>query len=675
MLTLAEVKEAMLAKLSLSLLDERAIAKLKFKPLTAEQVKAEGFTTAVAGFLIPYFDINGKQTKFKRLRYVEDTRKGFDKLTGRKALRYTQLAGTVNEAYFPPLLNWVQQTSDVSKPLVITEGELKAACACSKGIPTIGLGGVWCFKSTRKGQSIIGGLLSIEWSGRRVFICYDSDAATNPSVVAAENMLASELTELGADVQIARLPAAGAEKVGIDDFLMTHEVAAFKEVLEKAIPFEACKALHKLNESVVYIRDPGLVYDYKSALRTSVDAFTRHAYANVWHDETTPAGKLLKVQTATKWLQWSMRSELKAMTFAPGEPKVTKSMLNTWDGWEFEPCKGDVKPWKELLDHIFQDAEKGVREWFEQWCAYPIQHPGYKMASGVLVWGVEQGIGKTLIGHTLMRLYGRYSTEVKDADLESSDYSYAEDKQFVLADDITGQDNRKLKRKLMTMITQKEIHINIKFVPKYSTPDCINYYFTANDPDAFYMDDGDRRFFIHEVTVGKLPEALRDRYKVWKSSQEGMQALMYYLSNLDLKGFDPDAEAYKTIAKATMIGLTKGDLALWVHELKENPNRKLKLDGDLFTSKELLAMYDPTGIGKVTINGMARELTRSGFRPPGKRGSIAITCFGNVRLWAVRNPEFWAKQPTNKVVEHYEANRVMVPVGMAKRVKYAGSNT
>jgi ABC-type oligopeptide transport system ATPase subunit len=294
------------------------------------------------------------------------------------------------------------------------------------------------------------------------------------------------------------------------------------------------------------------------------------------------------------------------------------------------------------------------------------------MASGVLVWGTVHGSGKTIVGHTLMRLYGKYSTEVKDIDLDSGDYSYAEDKQFVLVDDITGQDNRKLKQRLKTMITQQEIRIDIKFVPKYTTPDCINNYFTGNDPDAFYMDDGDRRFFIHEVTSGKMPEALRHVYKVWKNSEEGMQALMHYLMHLDLTGFDPDAEAYATTAKSNMIGITKGDLALWCFELKEDPDRKLKMAGDLFTSRELLAFYDPVGIGKVTINGMARELARAGFRHAGLNGNIAITEYGNVRLFAIKNPQHWAKQPAKKVVEHYEAHRVMVPVGMANRVKHAG---
>ena len=667
-LTLLEVKMAMLSKLAGSLLAADDAAKLKLTPLTATQVVEHGYPIVGAGFEIPYFDLQGKLIKFKRLRYLEDTSKGFDKLSGRKALRYTQLSGTAPEVYYPPLTNWSAHAANIGIPLVITEGELKAASATKVGIPTIGLGGVWSFKSNKKGEGFLKSLKQIVWAARKVIIAYDSDASTNPLVIAAENALAAELTELGADVHIARLLSDEAGvKVGLDDYLLTHDVYELKALLEEAPAYAASKALHALSEEVVYVRDPGFIYDYTNSMRISVDSFLKHAYANYWYEEQNTAGKVVKIQTAAKWLQWPMRAELTKVTFAPGESKITNNCLNQWAGWAYEPVKGDIAPWKKLLDHIFQGAEKGVREWFEQWCAYPIQYPGYKLASGVLCWGIVHGSGKTMIGHILMELYRGYSAEIKDSDIMSPDFEWAENKQFVLADDITSQDNRLLKRRLMTMITQKEIPINVKYVPRYRIPDCINYYFTSNDPDAFYMDDGDRRFFIHEVIVDKLPLKLRDDLKVWKSTDKGMCALMHHLATLDLSGFDPDAEAYPTLAKQTMQNLTKGDLAAWVAELRVDPESKLKMKGDLFTAAELLMMYDPLNLGKVTKNGLARELTRAGIRPAGASEAMAVTAFGNVRLYAVRNRPYWAKQKAKTVVQHYEAHRVMLPIGVRRK--------
>lgn len=293
------------------------------------------------------------------------------------------------------------------------------------------------------------------------------------------------------------------------------------------------------------------------------------------------------------------------------------------------------------------------------------------MASGALFWGLVQGSGKTLVGHTMMNLYGKYATEIHDNDLENPRNEWAENKQFVLADDITSQDSRKLKRRLMTMITQKLIRLDPKYIPSYTVPDCINYYFTSQDCDAFFMDDGDRRFFIHEVLAEKMIKDDRVEYVSWMKSKEGMQALMHYLLSIDLEGFDPHAEALQTMAKRDMLSLTKGDLSKWIADLKEEPSRYLKLPGDLFTASELLGMYDPMKYSKITVNGMARELRRAGFKYPGS-GSSAITKFGNMRLYVIKdNSNKWGKRAKmSDIVKHYESNRVMDSSGIKGKVKF-----
>lgn len=664
--TADSVKKAMLAKIAGSLLDEKDAVKLKFKPLTSEQVKPLKLPNSTSGFMIPYFDLDGKPSAFWRLRYLEDTRKGFDVLNGRKALRYVQPAGGTNEVYLAPFTDWRKISENNSIPLIITEGELKAASSTKVGLPTIGLGGVWSFKSNKAKVSLIPMMKLFVWKGRRVIICYDSDASTNPLIVMAENNLARALTDEGAEVSIARLPPAdNGSKVGIDDFLLTNTAQQLMDVINAASAYSACFALHAMNESVVYIRDPGIIYDYKNCMRTSTQAFTTHAYANYWHDESVN-DKVVKKQTAIAWLQWMHRNELDKVTFAPGKDKTTDNMLNLWDGWPIHPKKGSVKLWSELLDHLFQDTEAGARKWFEQWCAYPMQNPGKKMASCAVFWGRVEGSGKTLVGHTLMRIYGKYSCEVTDEELEDDRFDWAENKQFVLGDDITGTSSRKLANRIKTMITQKWLKVNPKYIPRYEVPDCINYYFTSNDPDAFYMDDGNRRNFIHEVVGEKLETEFRIAYVAWRDTDEGAAALFDHLINLDLTGFDPQAEAFQTHAKADMTRLTKSDVATWVADLKDNAARALKLPGDLFTAAELLAMYDPMHAGKVTANGMARELKRAGYRAPGVSGSMSVTKFGNMRLYAIKNDSIWRKKKAKDIVEHYESNRSMEPVARKK---------
>src|SRR5262249_13790793 len=86
-------------------------------------------------------------------------------------------------------------------------------------------------------RKLIPDLAAIPWQGRTVFICFDSDAATNNMVCSAERHLADALSRQGASGRIVRLPqgepaAAGTPaKVGLDDYLIAHGADALRDLL------------------------------------------------------------------------------------------------------------------------------------------------------------------------------------------------------------------------------------------------------------------------------------------------------------------------------------------------------------------------------------------------------------------------------------------------------------
>jgi hypothetical protein len=677
-LSLKQIHTKMLEDAARSDLDAADVRKLRFEPMSANEALGLKLPSATDGYAIPYFDLDGKPTSFIRVRYLADTRKGFAQYTKKKVLKYAQVPGTVSEVYLPPLLNW-RAILAKNIPLVFTEGEKKAACATKSGIPTIGLGGVWSFMSSKKNIPLLPIFKEMNLADRDCIVCFDSDAALNPGIVAAELRFAQRLLEEGATVKIARIPQEGDAKVGMDDYILAHGAAEFKkEVLDTAFEYTPSKALHKLNASVVYIRDPGLLYDYEHKMKISAAQFTQHSHSNLFHSVKTVTAdgtvKNTRTATAKAWMEWEHRAELRGLVYRPGAPQVTEDgFLNGWLGWGFEaPKKGNVEPWSALLDHLFGN-NKGGREWFERWCAYPIQNPGAKMASAALMWGAAQGTGKTLVGHTLMKLYGKNSTEIKDQDLESPRFEWAENKQFVLADDITGSTNRKLANRLKTMITQKEMRLDPKYVPSYTIQDCINYYFTSNDPDALFLDDGDRRFFVHEVMAGKLPVEQRKAYVAWMESTAGHEALAWHLINLDIGDFDPRAEAYETSAKLEMKIVAKSELGVWVAKLKEDPERLLNgvggQLGDLLTAEELHAVFDPAGDKRASPNALAREMKRAGFFYPSSDTPLR-TKDGIRRAYVVKNVEKWRNAPWGKAVEHFESHREMIKPGEIKQRKY-----
>ena len=108
---------------------------------------------------------------------------------------------------------------DVDRPLVITEGPIKADSAVSHGLVCIALLGVWSWKGTR-GKVALPDWDSIALYGREVYVCFDSDVMTKPQVQQALVRLGAFLTRRGAEVAYVYLPESeNGSKIGLDDWL------------------------------------------------------------------------------------------------------------------------------------------------------------------------------------------------------------------------------------------------------------------------------------------------------------------------------------------------------------------------------------------------------------------------------------------------------------------------
>jgi hypothetical protein len=651
------------AKLAESGLSSEAFETLKMEALPAAATArlARGFA-AVPSLLIPYFGVDGKRTSFFRARYLASPPPSFKG----EPPKYAQPSGSGVAAYLPPTVAWAQVARDPRVDLFVTEGELKAAAAAYAGLPTIGLGGVFNFQSAKDGVAFLPELEAIDWRRRTTFVIFDSDFSTNAQVMVALNRLVARLTARGALARIVTLPALpGQRKTGLDDFLVARGADELHELIDDAREDRLGAELWRLNEELIYIMDPGLVVQTATGQRMAPGAFVAHHYANRTFDQVvvnaSGARRVRRVNLAAEWLTWPHRTQRARLTYRPGEPPVLDEAFNTWRPGP-EPRRGDMRPWHRLLDHLFSDAEPEARVWFERWCAFPFRYPGSKLFTSAVLWGVEHGTGKSLVGYTLGRAYGLHNfAELAEADLTSSFTEWAADKQFALGDDVTGNDRRHHADHLKKMITQDSMRINIKHLPSFVVPDCLNYLFTSNQPDAFFLDDRDRRFFVHEVTVGALDEEFYVAYDLWMRSNEGPPALAWYLTHeVELGDFNASAHALVTQAKRRMTDHARSDVGAWVQRLLEDPDATLRvgeasLEGDLFTNRELLVLYDPGERSRVTANGLGRELTRAGFVQV--LGGRPVRAPGRAldRYYAVRNGATWARADHAAVVTHLAA--------------------
>lgn len=620
-----------------------------------------------ASFVLPYHDAEGREVDFWRLRRLaEPTVKGFSKRAANQ--RYTQALDSPPRAYFPPLLEvpWAEVLADPTIPVFVTEGELKAAAGCKfLREPVLALGGVWNWMSSKHQQPLIPDLTEVAWDGRVVYLVFDSDTATNPKVRQALNAFSRVLSQRGALVHLATLPAVPGPdgkllKTGLDDFLVLRGAEEFEQLATLSEPYALSRVLWELNDLVTWVRHPAMVVELETDQLMSVQQF-RDNYAPYRFHREDSKGKLVETAAATEWVKWAHRAEVYQVSYRPGEDKVVhdqggRPLYNLWPGWGVEPVKGDVSPWLELLDYALAGMNRAERRWLERWVAYQFQHPGVKIYSAVLMWGPTHGTGKSLMGVTLKKIFGRNGSVVEQDQLASGYNKWAENKQFIMGDEIVGVEKRKEADHIKNLVTREEVEINGKYMPTYYLADVANWYLTSNHPDALVLEDTDRRFFVWRFPDTPLTEEFYRRYDEWLHGDGPSHLFHHLLHQVDLGDFNPKAPPPVTEHKVDMIYQGKTDLAAWVADLKRDPDAVLRLDqvpvtGDLFEVKTLVALAEAAGVRVFSANALARELTSAGFP---KSEVVTLPGRPSVRVRPVRNPQAWQAQDLSAWRAHYE---------------------
>lgn len=256
------------------------------------------------------------------------------------------------------------------------------------------------------------------------------------------------------------------------------------------------------------------------------------------------------------WMEHPDRDvvRLEEIGFDPAceDPNIT---CNLWAGWPTDAKEGECQ---RLLDHLYYlcSAERNAREvydWVLKWLAYPLQHPGAKMRSTVVLHG-GQGTGKNVIFEAVMRIYGIYGRILGQDALDDKHNDWASRKLFLIADEVVAQANRfDLKNKLKTFVTGTQVRINPKHIAAYDEANHVNLVFLSNEKMPVVLEEDDRRHCIIWT-----PPAREDAYYIALAKEMedgGIAALHHHLLNLDLSKFNEHSKPPLTESKEDLIEL------------------------------------------------------------------------------------------------------------------------
>ncbi len=233
--------------------------------------------------------------------------------------------------------------------------------------------------------------------------------------------------------------------------------------------------------------------------------------------------------------------------------------INLFDGFALSPQEGPCDEMLELLSHLCgesADTEEGIQtviDWVLDWLAYPLQHPGAKMASALVFHG-PQGTGKNRFFEAIAAIYGRYAMVVGQDQLEDKFNDWASQKLFLIGDEVVArQELFHVKNKLKSFITGETIQINTKMLPLRTERNHVNVVFLSNENQPLALEPGDRRHLV----VYTPPTAASDLYdRVTRFLEAGGAArFMAYLLKRDLSHFGPHTKPLMTTAKSDLIEL------------------------------------------------------------------------------------------------------------------------
>ncbi len=479
---------------------------------------------------------------------------------------------------------------------------------------------------------------------------------THPLVEEAAKIELGDVTAI--DAMLRRLAAAAAGPIvnklvlnqikrsgGIPIKDLAVQLALFQRDLRPNL-WAASVPPTEIRDRYVFVKSINSCWDRMMRTVVTLDAIRNAHWSEMPGDEKgkayDPAAVLIRGDLGDKLVV----DKADTIGFLPGAPEFVEGeggarLLNIWVKSSLEPVEGDVTPFLDHIDYLF-DGERQPIEWFLDWLAHLVQRPAVKIFSAVLIIG-PPGIGKSLLAKMMIRLLGRQNVAtVERSNLISQFNEWMDGSQLVIVHELMmGGDRQEAMDRLKSYITEPEIRINRKNVASYKYENRANFLMFSNHLDAASIEKGDRRYFVWVNTSEPKPKELYAALMDDWFDKGGASALLWMLQNRDLSNFNPSVAPIMTPGKVQVMQESRAAVEAYLQDAFDAVAPPLQ--HDLVVVNDILDYLAATKSIRTThkvVSGVLRDVGGVCLGQKHIYGARGLER-RKPRVWAIRDPAEW----------------------------------
>jgi hypothetical protein len=259
-------------------------------------------------------------------------------------------------------------------------------------------------------------------------------------------------------------------------------------------------------------------------------------FRNFHHRRKLDRGTGREIGIGAWWLAQEGRRQYAGVIYAPG--KETPGYFNLWQGFACEPRAGNFDLFRAHLRENICAHNEGHAEYLLNWMARAVQEPGTPGEVAVILRGTE-GVGKGVFAVQFGQLFGPHFLQVSQASHLTGNFNnHLHGCSVLFADEALFAGDRSHDSVLKTHITEPTLQIEPKGVDSFVVPNCLHILMSSNESWVVPAGADARRYFVLDVGTEHKRDFAYFRAIIDQMKDGGREALLHYLLQRDLTGFD-----------------------------------------------------------------------------------------------------------------------------------------